>query len=53
MMNYVGGYVNEVTSPLPVDTESGDCVRVPDLGLCRVVRGTYVRGMYYYSVYGL
>jgi hypothetical protein len=32
---------------------SGDCVRIPELGLCRVVCGTYVRGMYHYTVYGL
>ena len=31
----------------------GECVRLPDLGLCRVVRGTYVHGMYHYSVHGL
>lgn len=31
----------------------GECVRVANIGLCRIVSGTYVRGMYLYSVYGL
>lgn len=31
----------------------GECVRVADLGLCRIVRGVYVRGMYHYSAHGL